>query len=114
MNIENYSFGSIQIDGNSYHHDVIVFPGNVQTNWQRREGHSLCLEDLDTVLAYNPDIFIMGTGASGVLTVPEGIKQTLQARGIPLVAFKTAEACKQFNAGIAKGKRVVAGLHLTC
>ena len=94
--------------------DVIVFPDRVQSHWHRREGRSLCMEDLDTLLAYTPDIFIMGTGASGVLTVPSATQEAIEARGITFVALRTAEACQQYNAYMTQGKRVVAGLHLTC
>ena len=62
MHIDHYSFGRIGIEGHSYDADVIVFPDHVQERWWRREGHRLAREDLETVLAENPQILVIGTG----------------------------------------------------
>ena len=46
MNIEDYRFGRVVIDGRAYTSDVIVFPDRVKDNWWRNEGHELCPADL--------------------------------------------------------------------
>ncbi len=111
--IESYSFGKIVIDGKTYTNDVIVFPESVESNWWRKEGHSLCSSDLEDVLEYDPDLLIIGRGASSTMRVPSKVKNYLDDRGIELKAFSTPEAVKRFNKK-REEEKVAAGLHLTC
>jgi hypothetical protein len=63
--IDNYSFGKISIDGKTYSSDVIIFPERVHDSWWRKEGHSLCLEDIQDVFDYLPEVLIIGRGSPG-------------------------------------------------
>jgi hypothetical protein len=114
MQIESYSFGRIVIDGTEYDSDVIIFPDHVTPHWYRIEGHSLDPGDLAEVLAFSPDILIVGTGAAGVMKIPPETKGFLKEHQITLIAEKTAAACKTFNKYLAQDKKVAAALHLTC
>ena len=113
MRISHYSFGRAVIDGREYAKDVIVFPDRVESPWWRREGHSLCLDDLESVLAAALRLLIVGTGSSGVMRVPPETLAELESRGIQVRALRTAEAVRLFN-DLEDGAGVVAALHLTC
>jgi hypothetical protein len=112
--IDSYEFGTVVVDGARYEADVIIFPDRVESNWWRKEGHKLQIEDLGTVLEYGPDVLLVGTGAHGVMEVPQSVIETCQSRGIQVSVFRTAEAVERFNAYLAEGKKAVAALHLTC
>jgi hypothetical protein len=112
--IEQYSFGNMKINGTVYQQDVIVFPKKVLSGWWRREGHSLSEEDLKQVLDYHPDVLIVGTGASGMLRVPETTRKTLRKMNIQVMAQKTDQAVECFNEHIEKGRNAVGAFHLTC
>ena len=71
MFIDSYDFGTIRIEGKEYCRDVIVFPDRVQESWWRKEGHSLCPADLDSVVSASPVIFILGLGYYSAMEVPE-------------------------------------------
>jgi hypothetical protein len=71
MRIDAYSFGVMKVAGREYKSDLIVFPEKVVSNWRRIEGHSLVIEDLDEVMEFKPDVLIVGTGAEGMMAVPE-------------------------------------------
>ncbi len=114
VKIDDYSFGRIVIDGKLYTSDVIIYPDRVRSNWWRIEGHKLAIDDIKEVLEYSPEILIIGTGAYGVMRVPEDVRKYIEDRGIKTIILPTREACKKFNELISKGKRVVAALHLTC
>lgn len=114
MRIDKYSFGKIIINGVEYARDVIIFPERVRSNWWRREGHRLHIEDLEEVIEYNPEILIIGTGAYGAMKVPESVIKELEKKGIHVIVANTREACDKYNELIEKGKKVVAALHLTC
>ena len=71
--IDDYSFGRTQIDGQTYTSDVIVFPDRVDGSWWRKDGHSLCMDDLADVVAAKPKVLVVGTGAYGAMKVPETV-----------------------------------------
>jgi hypothetical protein len=48
--IEGYRPGRVVVDGVEHTRDVIVLPERVVTNWWRRDGHSLVIDDLEDVL----------------------------------------------------------------
>ena len=114
MNIvDSYQFGLIVISGKRYSSDVIIFPDRVRDGWWRKRGHQLCLDDIAEVMTENPEVLIVGTGASGLVRVLPEVKQSLEAQGIKLIAEPTSEACQIYNQ-LCHSQKVVAVLHLTC
>jgi len=111
--IDSYDFGRIVIDGKRYNNDLIVFPNKVRDGWWRKEGHRLHVEDLKDVLEAKPEVLVVGTGYSGLMTFPPETRKYVESEGIELMAQRTAEACKTFNR-LVKSRKVVATLHLTC
>ncbi len=111
--IEDYRFGRITIDGREYTADVIVYPDRVDDGWWRKAGHSLCMADLEDILGFGPDVLVIGTGANGLMKVPEDVRRALRERGIEPRPAPTAEACDLYNE-LAGAATVVAALHLTC
>lgn len=112
--IEAYAFGSMEIDGKRYTSDVMVGPHEILAPWWRRDGHSLCLEDLDGISGWKLDILVIGTGASGGMAVPEEILSQLESRGMAVEVDRTATAVARFNEHVARGKKVGGAFHLTC
>lgn len=111
--IESCDFGRIVIDGRTYVADVIVTPDGVKPDWWRREGHSLCPQDLEGVLSPDIDVVIIGCGANGAMKIPESTRHWLSEIGKELVSLPTQAACDRYNE-LAGSGRVIAGLHLTC
>jgi len=112
--IDSYSFGSMFINGKEYTDDLIVFPDRIKTNWWRKEGHSLAIEDLKEVFEFQPDILIIGQGDSSLMKIPPETKKEIENQGIELIAKETSKAYKIFNEKIKQGKKVVGAFHLTC
>ena len=111
--IDSYHFGQIVINGKKYSSDVIIFLDRVQGDWRRNKSHELSLEDLTGVIAQNPEVLIVGTGASGLMRVLPEVHRELEARHIQLIAQPTSEACDLYNQ-LSPSQRVIAALHLTC
>ncbi len=111
--IDSYHFGQIVINGRKYSSDVIIFPDRVQDAWHRSSSHQLILKDIAEVMAENPEVLIVGTGVSGLVTVLPGVKQEIAAQGIKLIVEPTGEACKTYNR-LSHSQKVVAALHLAC
>lgn len=111
--IQEYRFGRIVVDGHAYTTDVIVHAQGVEPNWWRVQGHLLSPEDAEPILSREPEILIVGTGASGMMEVPEETRDLICLQGIQLVVERTEMACQIYNQ-LSPSKRTVAALHLTC
>lgn len=114
MHIDSYQFGKIVIDGVNYSSDCIILGDTVQSNWWRKQGHSLSAEDLRDVLAVSPSVLIVGCGASGFMKVSEETRQVLQQHNIQTEVLDTHKAAERFNELSQAGVDVAAALHLTC
>ncbi len=109
--IEDYSFGNIVIEGEKYTDDVILLGREVESGWWRESGHRVVKRDLGDVLAYDPDILIIGTGNSGRMTVPSNLSKKLDFK---IESYPTKRACKRYNELIEGRKKIAGGFHLTC
>ena len=111
--IDDYQFGRIVVDGQTFNRDIIIFPDHVQSDWWREEGHSLSVGDLETVLTVNPSLLIIGLGASSRMHIPDETLAAIRKFGIQVIALPTREACALYNE-MKDSEYVIAGLHLTC
>jgi len=114
MRIDSYSFGVMKVDSIEYRTDLIVFPDKIKSNWWRKQGHILAIEDLDDVLDFKPEVLIVGKGISGLMQIPASTKKAIQEQGIELIEENTGQAWQFFNELIQKGKKAVGAFHLTC
>ena len=115
MRIEGYEFGRIVVDGKKFTSDVIVGSDNViNSSWWRKEGHRVHKEDVQEILAYNPEIVVFGTGYYGIVKVEKEVEDLLGKKGIKVEKMKSEEAVKRFNELLKQGKRAVLAIHLTC
>ncbi|MFQ5758385.1 MAG: Mth938-like domain-containing protein [Candidatus Bathyarchaeia archaeon] len=112
--IESYGFGRIVVDGKEYTTDLIIFPDRVEDGWWRKQGHRLYVEDIEEVVEERPEVFVVGTGYWGLMTVPAETKRHIEEKGIELVIQPTKQACETYNKLIQSGKQAVAAFHLTC
>jgi hypothetical protein len=110
--LENYSFGRVVVDGQEQANDLIVLPDRVVTNWWRREGHGLAMEDLEEVVDELPERLIVGCGAHGRLHPSPAVIEELERRGVEVEVLQTDEAVRRY--GELDERRTAAALHLTC
>jgi len=115
MHIDEYRFGRIVIDDVAYRDDVIILAARVIAPWWRKAGgHVFAAEDLGEVLAAAPEIVVLGTGALGMVNVPEATLARLGSAGSRVIVARTATAVEEYNRLVAEGHDVAACLHLTC
>lgn len=119
--IEEYKFGFITIDGQTYRHDVgINWLGEV-FDWLRTESHIIDAEDIIDALEQGPQTIVIGTGEQGMAQVTERAKKEITSRGIELIIDRTEQAVKTFNVRKEESveeegvqEKVVGLFHLTC
>ena len=115
MRFEEFSFGSIRIDGVTYEHDVMIDHGEVR---KRKKKLSKKFRDAfgHTPLSIREEIpwkckrLVIGTG-TGALPVMEEVRREAERRNITLVVLPTAEAIEQLKQGSEKTNAI---LHVTC
>ena len=119
--IEEYKFGSITIDGQTYRHDVEVRWTGKVLDWSRNESHVIDVSDIERALEQIPETIIIGTGESGVAQVTEEAQREIKSRGITLIIDRTEQATKTFNIRKEDSKeekgeqeKVIGLFHLTC
>lgn len=113
--IDSYGFGHIVVDKIAYENDVVLFPDHVQTEWWRKEGHRLQLEDIQEAIdKIQRGTLIVGTGKFGFMRVSEEVKQYCADRGIRFHAAMTDKAVKMYNRLILTDANVLGAFHLTC
>lgn len=111
--IESYSFGRITINGKTYTSDVIIFPDRVKASWWRKNGHSLCLEDIQEILKEKPEALVIGSGSAGLMRISSQMADEIRKHGIELIVERTADAVKTYNR-LCNQYLTVGAFHLTC
>jgi len=116
MRFTGYSFGSIQVDGVTYDHDLIIDRGKIR---KRKKAGSRKFRDAygHTPLSVAEDIpwrcrrLVIGTGADGALRVMQDVRDEARRREIDLVVLPTAEAIDEMARASADTNAI---LRLTC
>ncbi|GIT14439.1 MAG: hypothetical protein CM1200mP36_01950 [Gammaproteobacteria bacterium] len=92
--------------------NLILSAEDVLHDWAVSDPESLELADLATAMALEPDVIIVGTGAS--LTLPQtDLMSEVAAHGIGLEIMDTPAACRTYNVLVHERRAVVAALFLT-
>lgn len=89
----------------------IVAPETLIVDWQVRAGQPLLPADLAPLLALQPELVVLGTGAMQVFPSAAVLAACL-TRGIGIEVMTNAAAARTFNVLASEGRHVVAGLIL--
>jgi hypothetical protein len=116
MQFEDFSFGSIRIDGITYEHDVVIDRGEIH---KRKKAPSKKFRDEfgHTPLSIEEEIpwkcrqLVIGSGAHGRLPVMPGVQREAGRHRIKLLVLPTTEAIEVLNQA---PKNTNAILHVTC
>lgn len=116
MHFDNFSFGSIEIDGVTWNSDVVIDRGRVGK--RRKKASKRFREEFGhTPLSVEEDIpwkcrrLVIGTGAYGRLPVMEDLKREARRRKVGLLVVPTADAIEVLE---KDAKKTNAILHVTC
>ncbi|MFZ5449856.1 MAG: Mth938-like domain-containing protein [Thermodesulfobacteriota bacterium] len=113
MHIDSYEFGLIRIDGQTFRNDILIWPGQIKSDWWRRESHLLQLDDVAEALVCAPQVLVVGQGNPGRMEVDPALAAYLRETGVDLMVFPTKHACQVINE-LSPKRRLAAALHLTC
>ncbi len=116
MHFDSFSFGSIQIDGTVYEHDVIIDRGEIRKRkkklskkFQEQFGHTpLSIEE---EIPWNCRQLVVGSGAYGRLPVMPEVELEAERYKVKLLVLPTTEAIEVLK---REPKDTNAILHVTC
>ena len=111
--IDHYEFGKFTIDNVEFECNVALI-NNKPTKLRHFDDHVIKKDDFISLVESKPEYIIIGTGASGVVQVPDDIIKYIKENNIILIIKKTADACKEYNKLTQQNKKVAALLHNTC
>jgi polyphosphate kinase 2 (PPK2 family) len=111
--IERFEYGSLEIDGQAYDSDVIVFPDGTVERFSPKGEHRLRRRDVDKVIQSEPEVLVIGLGTVGNLEVRPKVERQLRDAGIEVLAFKTGKALATYRE-LRGQRRMAAILHITC
>ena len=115
MRFEEFSFGSIRIDGVSYNHDVVIDRGEVckrkkKASKKFREAFGHTPLSLEEEIPWKCRRLVVGTG-EGALPVMDEVKREAERRKIELLILPTERAIEFLKKGAEKTNAI---LHVTC
>lgn len=89
----------------------VLSPDTLIEGWAVRDVRQLSLDDLAPLLALDPELIVLGAGATQAFPPPATLAACL-SRGVGLETMTNAAAARTFNVLAGEGRRVVAGFVL--
>lgn len=117
MRIEDFSFGSIQIDGKTYEHDVVIDQGEIK---KRKKKPSKKFRDefghtpisIEEKIPWKCRQLIIGSGVNGALPVMDDVRRKADKKGVELIILRTPEALERLQKESSGDTNAI--LHVTC
>jgi hypothetical protein len=116
MRFGAFEFGSLEIDGVTYRHDIVIDQGKVRKRKKKRSkpfrgpyGHTPLTAAED--IPWKCRRLVVGTGANGALPILDVVVQEAAARQVALVVAPTAKAIHEL---MKSDDSTNAILHVTC
>jgi uncharacterized protein len=110
LHIRAYHNGQIETDKQTYSTSIIITPETVKL-WRPKQVDELNEEDLLQLIAFNPRIVLIGTGAALKFPPPSLFRLFIE-KHIGYEIMNTAAACRTYNVLMTENRLVVAGLLL--
>lgn len=89
----------------------VIAPNALVEDWPVRDAGAMTPSDLDALLALQPELVVLGTGAQQRFP-PAAVMAACLQRGIGIEAMTNAAAARTYSVLAGEGRRVVAGFVL--
>lgn len=115
MRFEDFSFGSIRIDGVTYPHDVLIDRGQVRKRKKKaskkfREAFGHTPLSIEEEIPWKCRTLVIGTG-TGALPIMEEVRAEARRRKVKLLVLETAQAIRTLEQTAEETNAI---LHVTC
>lgn len=111
-----YQFGSLSVDGVTYHTDIVIDQGEVRKRHKRasaeqRELYGHTPLSAREEIPWNCRELVIGTGAMGQMPVLDDVIEEARRRKVKLVIQRTPDAIRTLKANPPETNAI---LHMTC
>lgn len=89
-------------------HSFVIAPDTLIETWPVKDAAAMAPPELEPLLALNPELVVLGTGATQVFP-PAALMAACLSRGIGIEVMNNAAAARTFSVLAGEGRRVVAG-----
>ena len=116
MHFDNFSFGSLRIDGSTYEHDVVIDRGKIRKR-QKKPSKKFREDFGHTPLSAEEEIpwkclrLVVGTGAHGRLPVMKEVQREAERHRVKLLILPTIQAIEGLQRAPDDTNAI---LHVTC
>jgi uncharacterized protein len=109
--IRSYAPGEVRIGERVIRGSCLVKADQLIEDWRPRTMADVSVEDLEVVLAMQPELVVLGSGPRQEFPAPEVLGAVL-SRGVGCEVMDTGAACRTYNILASEGRTVVAALIL--
>jgi uncharacterized protein len=107
--ITAYGPGFIEVNAQRIEHALLLMPEAPFARWAPARFEDLVASHFDEVLAAEPEVVLLGTGARQRFAHPR-LTAALIARRIGVESMDTGAACRTYNILMTEGRKVLAAL----
>ncbi|MCX7212285.1 MAG: Mth938-like domain-containing protein [Burkholderiales bacterium] len=107
--ITAYGPGFIEVNAQRIEHALLLMPEKPFSAWAPARFEDLVASHFDAVLAAEPEVVLLGTGARQRFAHPR-LTAALIARRIGVESMDTGAACRTYNILMTEGRKVLAAL----
>ena len=104
-----YGPGYVVVNKKRYENSIITMPDSIIEDWQALTVEQLTEEHFELLIPYEPEIILLGTGATLRFPSPLVTKNLLESK-IGIEVMDTNAACRTYNILMAEGRNVAAAL----
>ena len=104
-----YGAGYVVVNNKRYENSMITMPDKIIEDWQASTVEKLTEEHFKLLIPYEPEIILLGTGATLRFPSPLVTKNLLESK-IGVEVMDTNAACRTYNILMAEGRNVAAAL----
>lgn len=101
--------GYVRLGIVEYRDNLVVTPNKIVTGWAAGGFHALTAEDFVAIAALEPEVVLLGTGATMRFPHPR-LTRALTDLRIGLEVMDTPAACRTFNILAAEGRKVAVAI----
>lgn len=109
--VRAYTPGELRIGEQVLRRSCLVRVDQLVTDWRPQTLGELTVDDLDAVLALDPELVVLGSGSRQKFPSTQLLAKLL-SRGIGCEVMDTGAACRTYNVLASEDRRVVAALLL--
>jgi len=107
--VRGYGPGEIRVNETPYRSSLLLAPDRLDIDWAPVRIDDLAPEHFAAVIAMNPEVVLLGTGAKLRFPAARCLAPFAEAQ-IGIEVMDTGAACRTYNILVGEGRRVVAAL----